>query len=251
MINIKSPQEIEKMKIGGKILSDVLWEVTRSIEPGVSEIELDRLAEKLILEKGGESGFKKVEGYKYTICVSTNDAVVHGIPSEYKLKDGDLIGIDCGVFYEGFHTDIAETVVVGSKIDQKTQNFLEAGREALNSAIKEARVGSHVGNISKTIQDILEAQGNYSIVRTLVGHGVGKELHEEPEIPGFLVGNINKTPILSEGMTIAIEAIYSMGKSDLVLDNDGWTLRTEDGSLGGLFERSIAITKNGPLILTP
>lgn len=249
MINLKTKEEIKIMQQGGKILSEVMWKLVKHVKPGVSEIELDKLAEKLIIEKGGEPGFKRVDGYKYTICVSTNDAVVHGIPSEYKLKEGDIIGIDCGVFLGGFHTDMSETVIVG-KVDEKTEKFLKIGKLALNEAIKQAIIGNRVGNISVTIEGIVESNG-YSVVESLVGHGVGKELHEEPEIPGYLYSKIEKTPLLKEGMVIAVEVIYNMGKSDLVMDSDGWTLRTKDGSLGGLYERTLAITKNGPLILTP
>lgn len=258
MIHLKTKAEIEIMRQGGKILAEVLREVLSHARPGVSELELDQLAEKLILEKGGEPGFKKVEGYKHTICISTNDVVVHGIPTGYKLKEGDVVGIDCGVFYKGFHTDAAETLRVSSqKSKLKTQNkkdeidrFLETGKRALNEAIKIAKAGNRVGHISKTIQNIVEEEG-YSIVRSLVGHGVGRTLHEEPEVPGFLDRKIIKTPILKEGMTIAIEVIYNMGKSEVkYLNEDGWTISTEDGSISGLFERTIAITKEGPVILT-
>jgi len=220
-------------------------------------IEIDEMAEKLILEKGGEPGFKKVEGYKHTICISTNDVVVHGIPTGYKFKEGDVVGIDCGVYYKGFHTDMSETLrvssqkskVESSKLDD-VDKFLDIGKYALEKGIGQAIVGNRVGHISKIIQEIVEKQNGYSIVRTLVGHGVGKELHEEPEVPGFLYGKIEKTPLLKEGMVIAVEIIYNMGNPDLMLDDDGWTLRTKDGSLSGLFERTIAITKNGPVILT-
>ncbi|HYM65612.1 MAG TPA: type I methionyl aminopeptidase [Candidatus Sulfotelmatobacter sp.] len=250
MINIKSQKEIEIMKKGGQILAETLWEVLGIIKPGVSELEIDALAEKLIKEKGGEPGFKKVVGYKNTICVSTNDVVVHGIPSEYKFKEGDIVGIDCGVFYGGFHTDMSETVIVGSSKDKEIQRFLDIGKEALEEGIIQAKTGNHVGDISKTIQNIVEVQNGYSVVRSLVGHGVGKDLHEDPEIPGFLVGKIDKSPLLKEGMVIAVEVIYNMGSPDMILDDDGWTLRTKDGMLAGLFERTIAITKNGPLVLT-
>lgn len=251
MINIKTPDQIEKMKIGGKILSDVLWEVVSKIKPGVSEIELDTLAEKLITERGGKPGFKEVEGYNHTICVSTNDVVVHGIPSKRILQEGDLIGIDCGVFYGGFHTDMSETIVVGKVKDQTIQRFLSVGKYALEEAIKQAKPGKHIGDISKTIQDIVEVQNHYSVVRSLVGHGVGRDLHEDPEVPGYLTGKTHETPLLKEGMVIAIEVIYNMGGPDLTLDNDGWTLRTKDSSLGGLFERTVVITENEPLVLTP
>lgn len=252
MIDRKTPEEIGKMKVGGKILSDVLWEVLLEVKPGISEIEIDRLAEKGILQRGGFPGFKKVKGYQHTVCISTNDVVVHGVPGPYKLKNGDIIGIDCGVFYEGFHTDMSETVVVGDEADTETKKFLENGKRALEEAIKVAIVGNHVGHISKTIQDIVEKEGGYSVVRSLIGHGVGKELHEEPEVPGFLVGKIEKTPKLLPGMTIAIEVIYNKGKSGVMRGNkDGWTISSADGSLSGVFERTVAITERGPLVLTP
>ncbi|MEK7551442.1 MAG: type I methionyl aminopeptidase [Patescibacteria group bacterium] len=250
MINIKTPNEIEIMQKGGKMLSEVMWELVAFVKEGVSEIEIDKLAQKLILEKGGEPGFKKVDGYKYSVCFSTNDVVVHGIPTDYRLKEGDVIGIDCGVFYNGFHTDMSETVIVGKANNSKTEEFLKVGKIALEEAIKKVVIGNHVGDISKTIQDIVEDNG-YSVVEALVGHGVGRKLHEEPEVPGFLMEPINQTPLLREGMVIAVEVIYNMGKPELKLDKDGWTLRTKDGSLGGLYERTVAITSNGPLILTP
>lgn len=251
MISIKTDKEIQIMAKGGKILAEVVWEVLKNAKPGVSEIELDTLAEKLILEKGGYPGFKKVNGYKNSICVSTNDVVVHGIPRDYKIKEGDVVGIDCGVFYKGLHTDMSETIRVrnsGSDEDS-IDKFLEIGEKALDQAIKVAKAGNRVGHISKTIQDIVEGQG-YSVVRSLVGHGVGKKLHEEPEVPGFLAVQTEKTPILRKGMTIAVEVIYNMGGYEVVLGSDNWTIRTEDKSISGVFERTIAITDKDPLILT-
>lgn len=250
MIYIKSEKEIQIMREGGKILAEVLHEVLDYARVGVSELELDALAEKLIKEKGAEPGFKKVKGYSHTICTSTNDVVVHGIPTTYKLKDQDIIGIDCGVYYKGYYTDMAETLRVKSQILDEIDKFLMTGKRALDEAIKVARVGNRIGHISRTIQKIIEGQG-YSVVRSLVGHGVGKTLHEKPEVPGFLSSKIENTPSLREGMTIAIEIIYNMGKSDVVYgNNDGWTIMTQDNSLSGLFERTIAITKDGSMILT-
>lgn len=262
MIHIKNEQEIRDMKHGGKILADVLFTVLKEVKPGVSEIELDALAEKLIRERGGEPGFQKVKGYHYAICTCTNDVVVHGIPRPYQLKEGDIICIDCGVYYNGLHTDMAETVLVqspaslagGSKFKvqnyEEKKKFLDTGKYALEEAIKVARAGNRIGHISKTIQDIVEGKG-YSVVRNLIGHGVGKKLHEEPEVPGFLSGSIEKTPELRPGMTIAIEVIYNMGKKDVVYaGSDGWTIITKDKSLSSVFERSILITQNGPFILT-
>lgn len=266
MIDLKTEEEIEVMRQGGRILAEALKEVLNHVRVGVSELELDKLAEKLILEKGGEPGFKKVDGYRHAICISTNDVVVHGVPTAYKLKEGDVVGIDCGVFYKGFHTDMAQTVRIkdeparnASQSDaggglmikeNEVDRFLETGERAMWEGIKAARLGNRIGDISKAIQNVVEGQG-YSVVRSLIGHGVGRELHEEPEVPGFLSGPILKTPLLKIGMTIAIEVIYNMGKSDVVYSNsDGWTIKTKDGSLSGLFERTIAITQNDPEVLT-
>lgn len=260
MIHIKTEEQIGIMRYGGKILGDVLFTVLKSVKPGVSELELDRLAEKLIRERGGEPGFMKVAGYHYTTCMSTNDVVVHGIPGEYKLKEGDIIGIDCGVYYKGFHTDMSESVRIvdgkpkfytglekgGDEIDK----FLSVGKRALIDAIKQASAGNRVGNISQTIQDIVERKAGYSIVRSLIGHGVGRDLHEEPEIPGVLMDNISNTPKLKKGMTIAVEVIYNMGKPDVRLDRDGWTIRTKDGKPAGLYERTVAVTDHAPEMLT-
>ena len=224
MIDLKTKQEIEIMKTGGKILADVLFEVLKNIKIGVSEIELDQLAEKLILEKGGEPGFKKVEGYKHAICISTNDVVVHGIPTNYKLKEGDVVGIDCGVYYKGFHTDMAQTVRIKDKglriKEDEIDEFLKIGEKAMWEGIKAAKAGQRVGDISKAIQGIVD-------------------------------GSILETALLEEGMTIAIEVIYNMGKSDVIYSGgDGWTIKSKDGSLSGLFERSIAINNGESLILT-
>ena len=254
MIKIKTKKEIEIMRVSGRILAETLYEVLEHVKPGVSEEELDRLAEKLIIEKGAEPGFKKVPGYKHTICVSVNDVVVHGIPSKYRLKPGDVIGIDCGVYYKGFHTDMSETVRVQSSeskiANDDVEKFLQTGKKALEEGIKAAKLGNHIGDISKTIQEIVEGQG-YSVVRSLVGHGVGRDLHEEPEVPGYLIGSIGKTPVLKEGMVIAVEVIYNLGKSEVMHSStDDWTIKTADGSLSGVFERTLAITKNGTLVLT-
>lgn len=250
MTNLKSKEEIAVMSEGGRILAQVLLEVLKYAKPGVSGLELDRLAERLIIQKGGEPGFKKVRNYKHALCVCVNDVVVHGIPTDYRFKGGDVVTIDCGVYYKGFHTDMAETLRVSIQNSDEVDRFLSTGERALEEAIKQARAGNRVGHISKTIQEIVGGAG-YSVVRTLVGHGVGRRLHEEPEVPGFLKGTISKTPLLLEGMTIAIEVIYNIGKPDVVYANsDGWTIKTKDGSLSGVFERTIAITKEGPLVLT-
>jgi len=252
MIYIKSPKEIDIMQRGGKILAEVLFETLKFAKPGVSELELDSIAEKLIKERGGEPGFKKVPSYNHTICVSTNDVVVHGIPTSYVLKKGDVLGIDCGVFLNGFHTDMAETIIIGGEdeTNKKIINFVDTGKKALELAIEQVKPGNHIGQISKTIQMIVEG-GGYSVVRELIGHGVGHELHEEPEVPGYLRGKIEKTPLLKEGMTIAIEVIYNMGGKEVEYTGiDEWTIATTDGSLSGLFERTVLVTKSGHEVIT-
>lgn len=246
----KTRKKIEIMRRAGKMLGEVLFETLQAVKPGISEIELDRLAERLILEKGGEVSFKKVDGYQHTICVSTNDVVVHGIPKDRVLNEGDIIGIDCGVYLEGFHTDMAETIVVGQTNDEAIKQFLRIGKKAMFDGIRQATTGHRVGHISRAMQETMES-GGYSVVRSLVGHGVGKELHEEPEIPGYLERELRKTPQLTEGMTIAIEAIYNMGKPGVKYDgSDDWTIVSEDGSLAGLFERTIVLTESGPELIT-
>lgn len=250
-------KKIKTMRRAGGILGEVLETLIQYVKPGISELEIDTLAEKLIRDNGAEPGFKKVPSYKHTICISTNDVVVHGIPTKKVLKEGDVVGIDCGVFLNGYHTDMAETLRVSTQNSKlKTQNynkidkFLQAGEKAMWKGIKAAKPGNRIGDISKAIQGVVEGQG-YAVVRSLIGHGVGKELHEDPEVPGFLDDPALETPLLKEGMTIAIEAIYNMGKSDVVYSgNDGWTIKSKDGSLSGLFERTIAITRQEPIILT-
>lgn len=250
MIKIKTSQEIEIMKTGGHMLAETLFAVLKEVKPGVSELEIDKMAEEKILSLGGEPGFKKVPGYHHTICISTNDVVVHGIPTDYRFKKGDVVGIDCGVYYKGFHTDMAETVIAGGTTDKKgVDKFLKTGKIALERAIERAVIGNRVGNISQTIEQIVTGAG-YGVVENLIGHGVGRDLHEDPEVPGMLFIDIGRTPRLTEGMTIAVEIIYNMGSGEVVQDRDGWTIRSEDGSMSGLFERSLAITKDGPLILT-
>lgn len=249
-------KKINAMQKGGAMLAATLNEVMKSVKPGVSEIEMDALAETLIRKKGGFPGFKKVSGYKHTICAATNDVVVHGIPSAYVYQEGDVACIDCGVYLDGYHTDMAETIRVknekshGSDEDDEVDVFLEVGKRALTEAIKAAKPGNRVGHISQTIQKIVE-DGGYSVVRNLVGHGVGKKLHMPPEIPGFLDKPIEKTPLLTEGMTIAIEVIYNMGGPDVVYaSDDGWTISSKDGSLSAVFERTVLITNSGAKVLT-
>jgi methionyl aminopeptidase len=257
MKNIKNSEQIEIMKRAGKILGEVLDFTLKAIKPGVSELELDQIADELILRKGGFPGFKKVEGYKHATCICTNDVVVHGIPSNRKLKDGDVVCIDSGVYLDGFHTDMAETILVktqNSKLknqnEKEIEKFLKTGKSALWVGIKEAKPGNRVGHISKAIQEIVEGSG-YSVVRPLVGHGVGRNLHEDPQIPGRLEEKLDQTPKLETGMTIAIEVIYNLGKHEVEYEgSDDWAIVTADHSLSAVFERTIVITDKGPEFIT-
>lgn len=246
MINIKTPVEIATMALGGEILADTMAKVLEKAQPGVSTLELDKFAEDLIIKAGGRPSFKMEKGYFYTTCMCVNDVVVHGIPSVELLKNGDLLGVDLGVFYKGWHTDGSWSKIVGGD----TNKFLQTGELALKKAIEKGKIGNHIGDISKTIQEIVEG-GGYSCVKQLVGHGVGKLLHEDPEIPCYLRGEIQNTALITEGMVLAVEIIYNEGKSAVVYKNDdGWSIATRDGSNSGLFEHTVAITTHGPVILT-
>jgi len=249
-IYLKNKEEIETMKKGGEKLAKVLDYVLENLKPGVVTSYLDALAEQKILELGGEPSFKMVPRYHWATCVTINDEVVHGIPRQRTIKEGDVVGVDVGIYYQGFHTDMAETVKVGKKGDEREiDTFLEAGKNALHKAIGMARVGGYLGEISKAIEEEVRKNG-FSPVSHLTGHGVGRMLHEEPLIPCFLSGPLEKTPKLKEGMTLAIEVIYNFGGPEVVLASDGWTIRTKDGKISGLFERTIAVTAAGPVILT-
>ncbi len=241
------------MKEGGEKLGMILEQLVEFAGVGVSLLDIDKKADELIAVSGGTASFKTVKGYKWATCECVNDVVVHGIPTSYILVDGDVLTIDIGLVYKGFHTDTAWTKIVYSPesiVDGKKEKFLNTGKLALERAIEQVKVGNRVGHISKVVQETIEGAG-YSIVKSLVGHGVGRELHEEPQIPNYQRGAIENTPLLKEGMTIAIEPIYAMGKGEIVYDNDdGWTLASRDGSLTAVFEHSIAITANGPIVLT-
>ena len=264
MIPIKTEKEIKIMKEGGQKLALVFAEVVKRIKPGVSLKKLDDLAEELIIKQGGFPSFKTVKGYHWTTCININEGVVHGIPNDYQIKEGDLVSLDMGMLYKGFHTDMARTLWVQNpkskfpaspamsadrQAGRQNPKFLEAGREALKAAIKAAKAGNRVGHISAAIEKVIRKAG-FSPVEDLTGHGVGKKLHEDPQIPCFLAQPINKTPVLQPGMTLAIEVIYTWGKPDLVLAEDGWTIKTADGKPAGLFENTVLITKKEPVILT-
>jgi methionyl aminopeptidase len=252
MIPLKDDNQIRIMAEGGQILAGVLKKTLGSVKPGISKAELDKIAEEEIVEKGGEPSFKMVRGYHWTSCITVNSEVVHGIPNDYKIRPGDIVGIDLGIYYKGFHTDVSWSILVpgGPKKDElEKKKFLQAGEEALTAAIKKALVGNYIGQISQEIQNRIEAAG-YHVVRELTGHGVGKVLHEDPSIPGYLDQNYQKTTKIQSGMVLAIEIIYTLGKPDIVLEADGWTITTKDGKISALFEGTVAVGPSGPLILT-
>lgn len=249
MIELKTPEEIEIMAEGGEITSWVLKELIKKVEPGTTPIEIEEKAVELIKKKNALPAFKMVEGYHWATCICVNDVVVHGIPGKRKFLEGDLVGIDLGIFYKGFNTDASWTVGVG-RIENKLEVFLETGRLALSESINQARTGNFIGDISLAIEKKVKGSG-FSPVLALVGHGVGRRLHEDPQIPCILRKKVEKTPLIKEGMVLAIEIIYNLGGSDVVYrNNDGWTISTKDGSQSALFEETIAITKKGPRVLT-
>lgn len=246
MINLKSPEEIKIMAEAGRIAGEVLEKAASAAHPGVSTLELDQLAEDLIRRAGGESGFKKVDGYYHTICTAPNEDVVHGIPSDRTLRDGDILSIDLGAFYYGFHSDTALTIPIGN-IPESAREFLAVGEQALYAGIAQAKLGQKTGDISAAIESVLKSHG-YAIVESLTGHGVGRNLHEEPLIPNL--GRPSTGVPLQEGMVIALEPIYTNGSPDVKLQDDGWTITSADATLAAQFEHTIAVTPDGPKILT-
>ncbi len=248
MHHIKSGSDLNYFKKSGQIAAESLKVVLSKVKVGISTLELDQIARTTISQLGGELSFPTVDCYRFAICTTVNDEVVHGLPTDYQLKDGDIIGVDLGVVYHGCHTDVAETVAVG-QVDENVKHFLAVGKKTLKAACQQAVVGNRIGDISFTIQSGIESAG-FSVVRELTGHGVGRVLHEDPVIPG--IGKPHTGPKLEKGMTLAIEVIYTMGKPDVVYKNDdGWTIATKDGSLSALFERTILVTDAEPIVLTP
>lgn len=252
MIKVRNRYELELMRQSGRISAQSLKKVLENIKTGVNISQLEEVASSEIRKLSGKESFKSVDNYFWATCITLNDEVVHGTPNrEIILKDGDLVSVDLGAIYRGWHTDCAWSVLVGqqTKDDKKKQKekFLKVGEEAMWAGVKQAVDGNRVGDISHAIGEVIEGAG-YSVVRSLVGHGVGRSLHEEPEIPG--VGKKGTGAALKRGMTLAIEAIYTQGQPEVVLDSDGWTIRSKDGSLGGLFEMTVAVEEKMVEVLT-
>ena len=247
MIVRKSQAELEAMREGGRITAACLRMLAGSVRPGVTTRELDSLAEDFIHDHGGRPEFKGYQGFPASICVSPNAMIVHGIPGPYRLKEGDIISLDVGVRYEGFVTDSATTVAVG-EVPEETTRLLETTRRCLEAATEQTRPGNHLGDIGHAIQSLAEDRG-YGVVRDLVSHGVGRKMHEDPQIPNY--GTPSTGPRLLPGMTFAIEPMITAGSYDIRLSEwDGWSIYTADGSLAAHFEHTIAVTDEGPWVLT-
>ncbi|MDP2637070.1 MAG: type I methionyl aminopeptidase [bacterium] len=246
MIQIKTPQEIETMREGGKVLARVLKEVSQQIRPGIATKELDRAAEALILQSGAKLAFKGYEDFPGVLCTSVNDEVVHSVPGTRVLKEGDIITLDMGLIWKGYYLDMARTFPVGT-VDPEASRLIRTTKKALRIGLKKAKLGSTVGDIGETIQRMVEGQA-YGVVRELCGHGIGKGLHEDPKIPNF--GKRGQGVELEEGMVICIEPMITVGDWRLLKTEDGHGYKTKDGSLSCHFEDTIAITARGPLVLT-
>lgn len=251
----KTKEEIEIMRQCGKRLGRVKKALFAAVKVGVSAEQTETLAEELIAKEGAEASFKKVPGYHWATCINVNQGLVHGIPKkEIVFKAGDVVSVDFGVYFQGFHTDCSFSK--GLNPSPETEKFLKTGQLALTRAVKKARAGNRVYDISEVIENTVEKEG-YAPIRALVGHGIGRELHEEPAIPCFLPRRQPGVPAPKEegpeipvGATLAIEVMYALGSPDLICESDGWTISTRDGKIAALFEETVAVGKEGPEILT-
>jgi methionyl aminopeptidase len=250
MIYYKTEEEIKIMSEGGKKLKQILERLIKFVKPGITTLAIENEAQRLIKEEKAEVSFDKVEGYQFATCLPVNEQIVHTPPSKRVLKKGDLLTIDIGLYYQGFHTDCAKTMVVGEEEKGEIKRFLDTGREALKKAIEKIKVGGYLGEVSKAIETIIKKNG-YFVIKKLTGHGIGKDLHEDPFVFGFLDRPIEKTLKIKPGLVLAVEVIYSMGTEEMAFEKDNdWSIVTKDGSLSACFEKTVAVTKNGVLILT-
>lgn len=246
MVHYKTDSEIEIIRESAEILGKAHGEVAKLVRPGIKTKELDRIAEEFILDHGGKPSFKGYNGFPSTLCISLNENVVHGFPGAYELVEGDILSIDCGVLYKGFHSDSAYTYPVG-EVSEEISKLLRVTKESLYIGIEASRCGQRLGDVGFAIQNYVESHG-FSVVRELVGHGVGKNLHESPEVPNF--GKRGKGIKLKSGMVIAIEPMVNMGKRNVVQEADGWTIRTKDRMPSAHYEHTIAILEDSTEILT-
>ena len=246
MIVCKSPAEIAKMRVASQLVAQVLEDLAAMVAPGVSTADLDAAAEAKVRAAGAEPAFKGYRGYPATLCASVNEQVIHGIPSKTPMKAGDIVSLDMGVKLNGYYGDSAVTVPVGA-VREDVQSLLRVTQEALEKGIAQVRVGGRISDIGHAVQTHVEAYG-FSVVREFVGHGIGQRMHEVPQVPNY--GEAGRGPRLTEGMVIAIEPMVNAGKPAVKVLSDGWTAVTRDGSLSAHFEHTVAVTKNGPQVLT-
>ncbi|MGL5086657.1 MAG: type I methionyl aminopeptidase [Clostridium sp.] len=246
MIIIKCEQEIDLMRIAGKIVAETLLLIEDKVKPGITTAELDRIAEEFITKHGAKPSFKGLYGFPASLCISVNEHVVHGIPGGYVLKNGDIISVDCGACINGFHGDAARTFAVGN-VSNEAKDLIRVARESFFKGIEYAKVGNRLTDISHEIQDYVEASG-FSVVRDFVGHGIGRVVHEDPEVPNF--GKAGRGPKLVAGMTLAIEPMINGGNYKVKTLRDDWTVVTSDGSLSAHYENTVVILPDGPEILT-
>lgn len=246
MVYYKSDEEIELLRLSNNLVSRTHAEIAKLIKSGVETIKLDKMAEEFIRDNGGIPGFLNYNGFPYSLCISVNEQVVHGFPSSSVLKDGDIVSVDCGVYMNGFHGDSAYTYTVG-EVKESVLRLLKVTKECLYLGIEKAVSGNRIGDVSFAIQQHAERNG-FSVVREMVGHGVGKKLHEKPEVPNY--GRRGKGLKMRPGLVIAIEPMINMGKKEIVQNDDGWTIKAKDGLPSAHFEHSIAITKDKPEILS-
>lgn len=246
MVPIKTEEDLKMLKRSGKILSKVMHKLQKFVRAGVSTIEIDLLAQELINKEKAISAFKGYNGFPANICTSVNEEVVHGIPGEKRLKEGDILSLDLGINYKGYFTDAAVTLPVG-RIDSALQKLIDVTRDALSEGIKQAQINNHLSDISYSIQAYVEKNG-FSVVRQFVGHGIGFSLHEDPQIPNF--GLPHQGEVLKKGMVLAIEPMVNMGTGECSILGNGWTAVTKDGFASAHFEHTVAITEKGPEILT-
>jgi len=246
LIILKSAEEVERMRRAGRLAAEALREVARAVRPGVTGAALDRLAETFVRDHGGTPSFKGYRGFPASVCISVNDAVVHGIPNGRPLREGEIVSIDLGAEVDGFHGDIAVTLPVGA-VSAELSRLLAVAREALFKGIGAVRAGRRLGDIGVAIQRHAERAG-FSVVRDFAGHGIGRHLHEEPQVPNF--GEPGTGPVLKAGMTLAIEPMVNQGTSEVIMEPDGWTVRTRDGQPSAHFEHTVAVTAEGADVLT-
>ena len=246
MITIKTPEEIEIMREGGKILAKIMKELESKVAPGIITKELDRVAEDLVFRYGAKPSFKNYQGFPAALCTSINEELVHCVPSERKLKQGEIVSLDLGILYKGFHTDMAKTVPVG-KISAEAQRLIRITKKALKRGIKKVRPGNTFGDIGNTIQRYVEGQG-YNVVRDLCGHGIGREIHEDPQVLNY--GKRRTGPELVQGMTFCIEPMVTVGDWKIKKAKDNYGFQTSDNSLCAHFEHTLAVTKTGCEVLT-